>query len=472
MKKTKIICTLGPASSSPEILEKMIRAGMNIVRLNFSHGAYEEHEARIKTIREIAAKTGQIIGIIADIRGPKIRIGVLPEEPLVLQEDQFIYLTVDPGKGKIPGYIYIDYPTLVKDVPVDGIILLADGMIRLSVAEAGRDELTCKVIFGGELTSHKGATFPRVSVNLPALTEKDRLDIQFAVTQQVDFVAISFARKAEHITEIREFVAKLGGVQLLVAKIENEEGLKNSAEIIKVSDGMMVARGDLGIEVPPEEVPLIQKHLIEICNCAGKPVITATEMLESMVRNPRPTRAEVSDIAQAIFDGTDAIMLSAETAVGKYPVAAIEMMSRVAERIEAALKYEAILAQKKASDSPTVADAISHATCQSALDLKAVAIISSTQTGSTARMVSKYRPQAPIIAATPSERVARQLTLSWGVCPQVVPAADNIDSMIDVSVNAAKKTNLIKPNDLIVITAGVKTGVSGSTNLLKVHSVD
>ncbi len=472
MKKTKIICTLGPASSTPEVLEKMIESGMNIVRLNFSHGTSEEHAARITSIREAAARTGKWVGIMADICGPKIRIGVLPEEPLMLQENQLVHLTIDPGKEKIPGYIYIDYPTLVRDIPVGGAILLADGMIRLSVTEVGRDQLICKVILGGELVSRKGATFPRVSVNLPALTDKDRLDIEFAVKQRVDFLAISFARKAEHMIEIREFVSKLGGSQLLIAKIENEEGLQNSAEVIRVCDGMMVARGDLGIEVPPEEVPLIQKSLIEICNNAGKPVITATEMLESMVRNPRPTRAEVTDISQAIFDGTDAIMLSAETAVGKYPVAAVEIMARVAERIEASLQYDEILAQKKVDASPTVADAISHATCQSVLDLKAVAIISATQTGSTARMVSKYRPQAPIIAATPSEKVARQLSLSWGVYPEVIPIAANIDETIDVSVNAAKKTGFIKPGDLVAITAGVKTGAPGATNLLKIHLVE
>lgn len=472
MKKTKIVCTLGPASSSPEVMEKLMRAGMNIVRLNFSHGSYEEHASRIKAIREIAAKTGQLIGIMADIQGPKIRIGNLAEEPLVLQEGQEVVFTVDPSKDKTSGYIFIDYPTLIQDLPIGGTILLADGMICVTVVEASHDELKCKVIFGGELTSRKGVTFPRISVNLPALMEKDFADIKFAIQQQVDFLAISFARKASHMIEIREMVTKLGGSPLIIAKIENEEGFRNCEEIIKAIDGIMVARGDLGIEVPPEEVPLIQKSLIETCNKAGKPVITATEMLESMVRNPRPTRAEVTDIAHAIFDGTDAIMLSAETAVGKYPIAAVEMMSCVAERIEESLKYDEILARKKVNVLPTVADAISHATCQSALDLKAVAIISATQTGSTARMVSKYRPQAQIIAATPLEKVARQLTLSWGVYPQVVPTTDNTDSMIDISVNAAKKTGLIKTDDLIIITAGVKTGVSGSTNLLKVHCVE
>jgi len=309
-------------------------------------------------------------------------------------------------------------------------------------------------------------------VNLPAMMDKDRLDIEFAVKQNLDFIAVSFARKAEHITEIRQLVNSLGGDQLLIAKIENEEGFRNSEEILNVSDGMMVARGDLGTEVPLEEVPLIQSYLIGICNTAGKPIITATEMLESMVRNPRPTRAEITDIAHAIQDGTDAIMLSAETAVGKYPVAAVTIMSQVAKRIEDSLRYERILAGKKIGTFPSVADAISHATCQTAFDLKAVAIISSTQSGSTARMVAKYRPQAPIIAATPSQKIAQQLTIVWGVYPIIVPEASDIDNMLDVSVEAAKKHGFIMRGDLTVITAGVRTGIPGSTNLLKVHCID
>ena len=472
MKKTKIICTLGPASTNSEVLQQMIEAGMNIVRLNFSHGTYEEHAARIQTVRETASKAGACIGIIADIQGPKIRIGSLANEPSILVKNEIVYLSINPGKEKTSGYIYVDYPTLTEDVPVGGTILLAYGMIRLEVLEVGREERKCKIIYGGELTAHKGVTLPGISVNLPALMEKDYADIEFAIQQQVDFIAVSFARKAEHILEIRDFVQRLGGNQLLIAKIENEEGLKNSRDIIKVSDAMMVARGDMGVEVPPEDVPLFQKKLIELCNSFGKPVITATEMLESMIKNPRPTRAEVTDIAHAINDGTDAIMLSAETAVGKYPVLAVEMMARVAKRMEASLKYDEILAKKKVGASPTIADAICHATCESALDLEAVAIICSTQTGSTARKVSKYRPKAPIFAATPYDHVARQLTLSWGVSPQVVPMADNIDKMIDVSVNAAKKTGTIKTQDLIVITAGVLTGTPGSTNLLKVHVVE
>ncbi|NLY75342.1 MAG: pyruvate kinase [Firmicutes bacterium] len=468
MKKTKIICTLGPASSNPAVLEKMIDAGMDIARLNFSHGVHEEHAYRIKLIRQVAAKLGKSVGILADLQGPKIRIGKLPVEPLYLNDGELIFLTIDQARERTPGYIFVDYPSLLNDVVPGGKIFLADGMIQLKILEIGETDLQCEVVRGGELTSKKGVTLPGVSVNLPALMEKDRSDLEFLIKEQVDFIAISFARKAEHILEIRELVESLGGDQILIAKIENEEGLNNSEAILEAADGIMVARGDLGVEVPPEEVPLIQKYLIELCNNAGKPVITATEMLESMVRNPRPTRAEITDVAHAIMDGADAIMLSAETAVGKFPVAAVQIMSRVAECTEAALNYEGILAKKRIGASPTVADAISRATCQTAQDLKAAAIITSTQSGSTARMVSKYRPQATIVAVTPSPRVANQLTISWGVNPVLAPAAGNIDEMFDVSIKGAKEAGYINANDLVVITAGVRTGVPGSTNLLQV----
>ena len=472
MKKTKVICTLGPSSSDHAVLEKMINAGMNIARLNFSHGTYEEHGARIKLVRDVASSLGKPVGILADIRGPKIRTAILSEEPLILSDGSRIRLSIDQGKEQTPGYIYVDYPSLLQDLHPGSKIFLADGMIELQAVQIGSNDVECEVTSGGELTSRKGVTLPGVSVNLPALMDKDRRDIAFLVEQKIDFIAVSFARKAEHIVEIRKLLQDLGGDQLLIAKVENEEGLHNVDELIKVCDGIMVARGDLGVEVPLEEVPLIQKYLIQRCNLAGKPVITATEMLESMVRNPRPTRAEITDIAHAITDGTDAIMLSAETAVGKYPVAAVEIMTRVAEKIEGSLKYHEILAKKRVNESPTVADAISHATCQTALDLSAKAIISSTHSGSTARMVSKYRPRVPILAATPSERVANKLTISWGVYPIVVSLYYDIDSMLDVSVTAAKKSGLIQKDDLIVITAGVKTGTPGSTNLLKVHNVE
>lgn len=471
MRKTKIVCTLGPASSERDTLEKMIRAGMNVARLNLSHGTHEEHAARIRLIREISAALNLPVGILVDLQGPKIRIGKLREEPIRLQQGERVWLTPDPAAGERPRYIPVHYPTLIRDVQVGNRIYLADGMIQLQVTEIGAEVLECVVLAGGELTSRKGVTLPGVRVNLPALTDKDRLDLEFAVKEQVDFVALSFARKAEHIVETKEVINRLGGHQFVIAKIENDEGIKNSAGILQICDGIMVARGDLGIEMPLEEVPLIQKQLIEACNHVGRPVITATEMLESMVKNPRPTRAEITDIANAIFDGTDAVMLSAETAAGHNPVAAVEIMDRVAQKSESALKYEEILAKKRFDCCPTVADAISHATCQTAMDLHAAAIICSTQSGSTARMVSKYRPQAPIYATTPSDDVARQLTISWGIYPYVTPVACNTDHLLDINLAMIKELDLVCSGDTVVITAGVRTGVPGTTNLLKVHQV-
>ena len=472
MKKTKIICTIGPASENSAVLEKLFKAGMNIARLNFSHGSYQEHAQRVKNIRETSAKLNIHIGILADIQGPKIRTGYLSQEVLQLTEGQEINLTVDRTKERTEGYIYVDYPGLVNDVKVGGTILLVDGLIQLSVVEKQIDQIKCVVEIGGELMARKGVALPGASVNLPALTEKDRADLEFIVKQEVDFIAVSFARKAEHIREIRQLIEKLGGNQMIIAKIENEEGVRNCREIIEVADGIMVARGDLGVEVPPEDVPLLQQQLIEVCNTVGKPVITATEMLESMIRNPRPTRAEITDVAHAILSGTDAIMLSAETAVGKYPVEAVEMMSRTAKRIEDTLKYEEILARKSVGASRSVADAISHATCQTSLDLHAKAVIISTHMGVTARMVSKYRPNAPIIAATFTELYARQLTISWGVYPILVPKFQNLDEMFTLSVQASKEKGFVMQNDLVVITAGFKVGETGSTNLLKVDLVE
>ena len=472
LKKTKIICTLGPASSKADVLERLIAAGMNIARLNFSHGTHAEHAQAIKLIRAAALKTGQHVGILGDIQGPKIRTGCFAQEPLFLKEQEHIFISVDPAKERAPNYIYVDYPELIRDVAVGGQILLADGMFSLTVVKIANNELECVINNSGELSAKKGISLPGVSVSLPALTDKDCDDLQFAVQEQIDMIAVSFARKPEHLLEIRGWLNQLGGDQLLISKIENEEGFQNSEAILQVCDGIMVARGDLGVEYPPEDVPLIQRRLIELCNNAGKPVIIATEMLESMIRNPRPTRAEVTDVSQAILDGTDAIMLSAETAVGKYPVNAVAIMHRIALRTEATLKYETILASKKVGPFPSVGDAISHATCQTALDLKATVIITSTQLGSTARMVSKYRPQAPVIATTTSVRVAQQLTLAWGVYPVIVPPAKNIDEMFDVATEAAKKTDIVKPGDLAVITAGVRTGIPGSTNLLQVLNID
>lgn len=351
---------------------------------------------------------------------------------------------------------------------------MRDGLIQLRVEKVLREAVCCRVLKGGELNSRQGVTLPGVSLNLPAVTEKDLADLEFALKEEVDFIALSFVRRAGHVDEVRRIIVQAGSEARIIAKIENEEGFKRRGEILAAADGLMVARGDLGIEVPPEEVPLMQKTLIKLANRLGKPVITATEMLESMVRNPRPTRAEVTDVAYAIISGTDAVMLSAETATGRYPVQAVKMMTRIASKIEPSLDYEEQL--RLASDRRKkpfgVADAISHATCQIAFDLGARAIITCTQSGSTARMVAKYRPQAPVLAPTPSIHVARALTLSWGVIPMQVPMTTTTDATLDAGIQAAVNSGLVKRGDLVVITGGLRTGIPGTTNLLQVHEIN
>lgn len=470
MKKTKIICTMGPATMEKETIKRLITAGMDIVRLNFSHGNHEVHRLAMETVRQASEETGKPVGILVDVQGPKIRVCALAQ-PLVLVEGDLVRLVAGDCSLTTEGRIPVDYATITEDVPVGNTVFLADGLIQLKVEAVEKDSLVCRVVRGGELTSRKGVTLPGVSVRLPAVTEKDLGDIDFAIKEGADFVALSFVRRPEHIMEVRKRLKAKGSHAMIIAKIENEEGFNNRDEILQVADGIMVARGDLGIEVPPQEVPLIQQQLIRGANQAGKPVITATEMLESMIRNPRPTRAEVTDVAHAIQDGTDALMLSAETAVGKNPVAAVEIMAKVAERIESSLDYEEILSKKRIGSFRSVSEAISHATCQTAMDLNAAAIITATQSGSTARMVSKFRPKAPVLASTPSPGVLRQLTLSWGVTPILVPQTNTIDDMLDVSIDAMVRKGFIREGDLIILTAGVRTGIPGSTNLLQVNRI-
>ena len=451
------------------MLVDLINSGMDVARINFSHGSHEDHRRMIEQVRQASSACGRPVGILVDVQGPKIRVCAL-EQPILLIEGTMVKLVSDVGKSEY-GVIPIDYPYIKEDVPIGNFIFLADGLIQLVVEELEDDGLICRVMVGGELKSRKGVTLPGVSVRLPAITPKDLEDIRFALDEGVDLIALSFVRRPEHVVEVRRLLGEVDNDRMIIAKIENEEGFQNSKEILEVADGIMVARGDLGIEVPPEEVPMIQQSLIKTANQVGKPVITATEMLESMIWNPRPTRAEVTDVAHAIQDGTDAVMLSAETAVGKHPVAAVKMMARVAQQIESSLDYEEILSKKRVGSFVSISDAISHATCQTALDLKASAIITSTQSGSTARMVSKYRPQAPIMASTPSPRVMRQLTLSWGVSPFLVPRTHTIDDMLDVSIDSVVRCGCVKEGDLIVITAGVRAGMPGSTNLLQVNRV-
>lgn len=470
MKKTKIVCTMGPAVAETEMVKRLIAAGMDVIRLNFSHGDHEGHRRAMETVRLASQETGEPVGILVDIQGPKIRVCCLPG-PVMLEEGSTVHLVGGDNILAADNRIPVDYPTIAEDVPVGNTVFLADGLIQLIVEGVADGSLVCRVVRGGELTSRKGVTLPGVSVRLPAVTDKDVEDIDFAIAEGADFLALSFVRRPEHIEEVRERLKAKGCRARIIAKIENQEGFNNREAILHAADGIMVARGDLGIEVPPEEVPLMQQQLIRAANLVGKPVITATEMLESMIRNPRPTRAEVTDVAHAILNGTDALMLSEETAIGKNPVAAVEIMAKVAERTESSLDYEEILSKKRIGSFRTISEAISHATCQTAMDLNAAAIITATQSGSTARKVSKFRPKAPIFASTPSPSVLRQLTLSWGVLPVLVPHTYTTDEMLDVSIEAIVRKGLVKEGDLVIITAGVRTGLPGSTNLLQVNRI-
>ncbi|MEW6447525.1 MAG: pyruvate kinase [Bacillota bacterium] len=470
MRHTKIVCTIGPASESPAVIEQMLKYGMNVARVNMSHGTQEEHSRRIRLLRSVAGRLGKTLGILVDIRGPRIRLGEFEAGPFRLEAGEEVELipgNVTGTRRRIP----INYHGLAQDVRPGSVILVADGLVSLRVLDTTDQSVLCRVETGGEVGARKGVNLPGVRVNLPSLTEKDISDINFAVAENVDFIALSFVRKKDDVLAARRLLEEAGADIGIIAKIENWEGLEKLGDILKVADGVMVARGDLGLEIPTEEVPLAQKRIIEEANAAGKPVITATQMLESMVHNPRPTRAEASDVANAIFDGTDAVMLSGETAVGRYPAEAVAVMSKIAARTEESLPFGEILSRRKASSRHTVTDAISFATCAAAQDLGAAAIITATQTGYTARMVAKYRPRAPIVAVTPHLKAAMRLSIVWGVFPLLVRRIESTDQMIQEAVDAAVSAGYVKSGDLVVITSGVPVGVHGTTNLLKVHTV-
>jgi len=470
MKKTKIICTIGPASEDIEVIKLMIENGMNVARLNFSHGVYEEHKKRIQNIRKAADDLGTSIAIMLDTKGPEIRTGKLRTSPVLLKRGQRFVLT----SRDVPGdeqQVQVSYKSLSREVGKGTTILLADGLIGLLVEEVNDTDVICRVINGGELGERKGVNVPGVRINLPFMSDKDKEDIRFGIENEVDYIAASFVRTPEDVLEIRSLLEQKDADIDIIAKIESQQGVDNLKDIIKVADGVMVARGDLGVEIPVEEVPLVQKNIAERCSLAGKMVIIATQMLDSMINNPRPTRAEVSDVANAIFDGADAIMLSGETAAGKYPVEAVKTMARIAKRAEEALPYSEILRQKRLQGNLSVTDAISYATCATAMSLDASAIIPITQTGSTAKMVAKYRPQVDIIAATPRARVLNKLAMVWGVYPVLIPDVTTTDDLFNAAIKGALGANLIQNGDMIVLTAGFPTGFSGGTNMLKVHVV-
>lgn len=469
-KKTKIVCTLGPASQNEEVLTELIENGLNVCRFNFSHGSHEEHKERMDIVKKVREKLKKPVAILLDTKGPEIRTGNFDSPEVFLEEGSKFTITMADVIGT-KEICTVTYKGLANDVKKGNLILIDDGLVGLRVQEVIGDEINCIVENSGIVKNHKGVNVPGVKINLPALTSKDILDIEFGITQGIDFIAASFVRKASDVLEIKEVLENNNATDIqVISKIENQEGVDNLDEILQVSDGLMVARGDLGVEIPTEEMPIVQKQMIKKCNELGKPVITATQMLDSMIRNPRPTRAEVTDVANAIYDGTDAIMLSGETAAGKYPVEAVKTMATIAKRIEETLDYDSIL-RNKVLNNTNVTDAISYATCTTSKSLNASGIVTSTSSGHTARMVSKFRPNTPIIAATPNEKTSRQLSLSWGVYTVNCQPAGNTDDLIDNSIEASKSEGFIHDGELVVITAGVPTGVSGTTNLIKVHVV-
>lgn len=471
MKKTKIVCTIGPASESLEKLADLIEKGMDVARLNFSHGNHDEHKARINNIKAAREKSRKPTAILLDTKGPEIRTGKFDRPEVQLEDGQEFTITMEDvlGNNKI---CTISYKELVHDVIPGNKILIDDGLIELEIIDIKGPEIKTRVMNGGIIKDNKGVNVPGVVINLPAITEKDKADIIFGIENEIDFIAASFVRKALDVLAIREILEENNATHIqIISKIENQEGVDNIDEILRVSDGIMVARGDLGVEIPTEEMPIVQKMLIKKCNTLGKPVITATQMLDSMIRNPRPTRAEVTDVANAIYDGTDAIMLSGETAAGKYPIESIETMARIAKRIEGTLDYESILKNRQFNREVTITNAISHATCTVATDVQAQAIITSTTSGYTARAVSSYRPESPIIASVSKESVGRQLSLVWGVSSIFVTEVESTDEMFEQAIKTSMDEGYVQPGDKVVITAGVPVGKAGTTNLIKVHLV-
>lgn len=472
MRKTKIVCTIGSSSTDEETFKDLVLNGLNVARLNFSHGTHEEHKGKIDTIKKVREELKAPIAIMLDTKGPEIRIRDFETGQAELKKGQEFILTT----REIPGnenMVSVTYDQFARDIKPGDEILIDDGLILMEAVEIiGDTDVKCLVKNGGVLKNKKGINVPGVQINLPALTDRDISDIRFGIEQGIDYIAASFIRKKDDVSQIRRVIEEENASHIMIiSKIENRQGVENLDEIIEASDGIMIARGDLGVEIPAEEVPLVQKMIIGKCNQAGKPVITATQMLDSMIRNPRPTRAEVSDVATAIFEGTDAIMLSGETASGSYPVEAVKTMVRIALMIESSLDYKEILKSKSPASNCSITDSISYATCKSSLDLRAAAVISATTSGYTAANVSRYRPAAPIIAATPSEQVMRKLALYWGVYPIKIEKMQSTDLIIKKSVERALESGYVKNGDLTIITAGVPAGISGITNLLKVHIV-
>lgn len=476
-RKTKIICTLGPSTDKDGVLRTIIEEGMDIARFNFSHGTHEEQLVRLEKLRKLREELHRPVAALLDTKGPEIRLKEFANGKVELAKDQTFTLTTEDIKGD-ETRVTITYRGLVDDVKPGNRILIDDGLVELEVtainAFAGKEEqeydIVCRVLNGGTISNRKGVNVPDVNLTMPYISEKDYSDIVFAVEQDYDFIAASFVRCADDVMQIRKILREHGGSDIkIISKIENMQGVQNIDEIIRVSDGIMVARGDMGVEIPIEEVPLIQKMIIKkVCN-AGKQVITATQMLDSMIKNPRPTRAEATDVANAIFDGTSAIMLSGETAAGAYPVEAVKTMARIAVRTESEIDYAARLRQLRLMMNPDTTNAISHATCTMSVDMNATAIITVTKSGRTAQMVSKYRPSCEIVGGCLTKKVYRQLNLCWGVTPLLLEEKDDTTVLFDHAVDASVEAGVISKGDVVILTAGVPLGVSGTTNIVKVQ---
>ena len=472
MRKTKVICTLGPAADTEEIIRKLILAGMDCARFNFSHGTHESHLAELTKLKRVRDELGKPVAAMMDTKGPEIRIKSFAEGPITLAKgDTFILTTEDvPGDA---GRVSVTYTNLHKELEKDCRVLVDDGLVELIVKEIKGREIVCEVENGGSLSSNKSINVPGVHIQLPSLTVKDKEDLKFAVEQDFDFIAASFVRKASDVEDIRTCLKEYGGENIcIISKIENREGVDNLEEIIAASDGIMVARGDLGVEIPAHEVPILQKRMIKATIRKGSPVITATQMLDSMIRNPRPTRAEVSDVANAVFDGTSCVMLSGETASGKYPVEALQTMVSTVEAAESAIGYWGRFRENNLpAGNVSINDAITHSCCLTAMDLNAKAILAATKSGYTAKVISRFRPACPIIAICQSEQTRRQLAISWGVHPYLTGEVDSTDRLFSMAVDVAFKERAVECGDTVVITAGVPIGISGTTNLIKAQVV-
>ncbi len=471
MRKTKIICTLGPSTQDDEVLKKLMLSGMNVARVNFSHGNHAQHRKTFDRVKMMRNDLDLPVAMLLDTKGPEIRVGDFKSGSEELEPGQkFVFTTREiEGTKEI---VSITYKELPKDVKEGMRILIDDGLIELTIDEVTEDEIRCTVENGGRVSNHKGVNVPNCKLSIPFISESDKADILFGIEQNVEYIAASFTRSAEDIRELKELLNSSGGESIkIIAKIENMEGVENIDEIIEQSDGIMVARGDMGVEIPLEDVPVMQKVIIKKCVDAGKIVITATQMLDSMIKHPRPTRAEATDVANAIYDGTSAIMLSGETAAGEYPIEALETMVKIAERAETDINYRNRFNQSRDFAKPDITTAISHATCTTAIDLKAKAIVTVTASGRTALMISKYRPECFVFGCTSNSKVWHQMSLMWGVIPLVIPQYETTRDLLNAAVATCGKTQYVEKGDIVVVTAGVPVGRTGTTNLLKVQQV-